>query len=89
MKYYLSPSHDEIVILSEEDLSFDEEIDVASEITEKLGAQSAKTINNSDFDATRAYLNELGRSKLLTADQEKNLWRARLARRPASTQDHD
>jgi RNA polymerase nonessential primary-like sigma factor len=65
------PSHDEIVILSEEDLSFDEEIDVASVITEKLGAIATKTSNYSEFDATRAYLNELNRSKLLTADQEK------------------
>jgi RNA polymerase nonessential primary-like sigma factor len=67
----IEPSDDEIVILCEEDLSFDEEIDVASVITEKLGAISTKTTSNSEFDATRAYLNELGRSKLLTADQEK------------------
>ena len=67
----IEPSDDEIDILCEEDLSFDEEIDVASVITEKLGAISTKPISSSEFDATRAYLNELGRSKLLTADQEK------------------
>jgi RNA polymerase nonessential primary-like sigma factor len=65
------PSNDEIDILCEEDLSFDEEIDVASVVIEKLAAISTDTISNSEFDATRAYLNELGRSKLLTADQEK------------------
>jgi RNA polymerase nonessential primary-like sigma factor len=65
------PSQDDIVNLCEEDLSFDEEIDVASVITEKVEAMSTKTTSNSEFDATRTYLNELGRSKLLTADQEK------------------
>jgi RNA polymerase nonessential primary-like sigma factor len=67
----IEPSDDEIDVLCEDDLFFEEEIDVASVITEKLAAISPKTINNSEFDATRAYLNELGRSKLLTADQEK------------------
>jgi RNA polymerase nonessential primary-like sigma factor len=67
----IGPSNDEIDILCEEDLSFDEEIDVASVVIEKLAAISTDTISNSEFDATRTYLNELGRSKLLTADQEK------------------
>jgi RNA polymerase nonessential primary-like sigma factor len=68
----IEPSDDEIGVLCEDDLSFEEEIDVASVITEKLAAiTTTKTTNNSEFDATRAYLNELGRSKLLTADQEK------------------
>ena len=67
----IEPSDDEIDVLSEDDLFFDEDIDVASVITEKLAAISTKTISNSEFDATRAYLNELSRSKLLTADQEK------------------
>ena len=31
----------------------------------------ADSVNESNFDATRVYLNELGKSKLLTADQEK------------------
>ena len=65
------PSHDEMVILCEEDLSFDEEIDVESVVTEKPGTIPTKTTSNSEFDATRAYLKELSRSKLLTADQEK------------------
>jgi RNA polymerase nonessential primary-like sigma factor len=67
----IEPSDDDIDILCDEDLSFDDEIDVASVITEKLGAISIKTTNDSEFDATRAYLKELVRSKLLTSDQEK------------------
>jgi len=67
----IEPSDDEIDVLCEDDLSFDEELDITSVITEKLAAISTKTISNGEFDATRAYLNELGRSKLLTADQEK------------------
>jgi RNA polymerase nonessential primary-like sigma factor len=67
----IEPSDDEIVMLYEEDLSFDEELDVTSVITEKLEVLSAKVRNTGEFDATRTYLNELGRSKLLTADQEK------------------
>jgi len=66
----IEPSDDEIDVLCEDDL-FDEEIDVASVITEKMAAISTKTIRNEEFDATRAYLNELSRSKLLTAEQEK------------------
>jgi RNA polymerase nonessential primary-like sigma factor len=67
----LEPSLDEIVILDEEESTLDEDTDVATVITEKLEAISTKTTNNSEFDATRAYLNELSRSKLLTADEEK------------------
>jgi len=65
------PSDDDIVILNEEDSSLDEDIDVASVITEKLETISAKTTSDGEFDATRAYLKELSRSKLLTADEEK------------------
>jgi len=67
----IEPSHDDINALCAEDLFFDEEIDVASVITDTLGAISTKVKNNGEFDATRAYLHELSRSKLLTADQEK------------------
>ena len=70
-KALIEPSDDEIDVLCEDDLSFDEELDITSVITEKLVAISTKTISNGEFDATRTYLNELGRSKLLTADQEK------------------
>ena len=64
------PSHDEIAILGEDDLSLDEDIDSAV-IPEKMEAISTKSTSNGEFDATRAYLNDLSRSKLLTADQEK------------------
>ena len=64
------PSHDEIAILGEDDLSLDEDIDSAV-IPEKTEAISTKSTSNGEFDATRAYLNDLSRSKLLTADQEK------------------
>jgi len=67
----IEPSDDEIVMLYEEDSSFDEELEVTSAISEKLDVVSAKVRNTTEFDATRAYLDELGRSKLLTADQEK------------------
>lgn len=67
----IEPSDDEIDVLCEDDLSSDEDIDVASDIIEKLAAISTKSTSNSEFDATRAYLNELVRSTLLTADQEK------------------
>ena len=65
------PTHDEIINLGEEESSFDEGIDVAAVLTGKLEAIATKKTSNSEFDATRAYLSELSRSKLLTADQEK------------------
>jgi RNA polymerase nonessential primary-like sigma factor len=68
----IEPSDDEIVLLcEEEDLSLDEELDITSVISQKLNVLSTKVQNPIEFDATRAYLSELGRSKLLTADQEK------------------
>ncbi|MFZ2171359.1 MAG: RNA polymerase sigma factor RpoS [Methylococcaceae bacterium] len=67
----IEPSDDEIVMLYDEDLSLSEELDVTAVISEKLDVLASKIHNTTEFDATRAYLNELGRSKLLTADQEK------------------
>ncbi len=67
----LEPSDDDIEVLCEDDSAFDEALDEASVITEKLGAVSSKDISSTEFDATRTYLKELGRSTLLTADQEK------------------
>lgn len=66
----IEPSDDDIDILCEDDLSFEEDVDVAFVVTQKLETIAAKT-SNAEFDATRAYLNELSRSTLLTADQEK------------------
>jgi len=58
----IEPSDDEINILCEEDSSLDEDIDVASVITEKLETIFTKTTSDGEFDATRAYLKELSRS---------------------------
>lgn len=40
-------------------------------LVEDIPHVDTESINESNFDATRVYLNELGKSKLLTADQEK------------------
>ena len=61
----IDPQDDEIDVLCEE------EIDEAPDITENFEALATKETSYSEFDATRAYLSELGRSKLLTLDQEK------------------
>ena len=65
------PSHDEIVILNDQDLTYDDEIEVALIETERVELPQTKTSSNFEFDATRSYLNDLSRSKLLTADEEK------------------
>jgi RNA polymerase nonessential primary-like sigma factor len=77
----IEPSDDEIVMTQEDDLSFDGEFDVATAIIEKLNVDNyddssediaiIKSRNSADFDATRVYLNELCRSQLLTAEQER------------------
>jgi RNA polymerase nonessential primary-like sigma factor len=67
----LDQSQDETAILYHYDLSFDEDVEVAAVIPKNKETIPPKTTNNSEFDATRTYLNELGRSKLLSADQEK------------------
>jgi RNA polymerase nonessential primary-like sigma factor len=53
---------------------FDDELDtdsVLGEVMEVDEAISMQAHNDNSFDATRFYLNELGKSQLLTADQEK------------------
>ena len=53
---------------------FDDELDtdsVLGEVMEVDEAISMEAHNDNSFDATRFYLNELGKSQLLTADQEK------------------
>ena len=67
----LDQSQDETAISYHDDLSFDEDVEVTAVIPKNKETISPKTTSNSEFDATRAYLNELGRSKLLSADQEK------------------
>jgi RNA polymerase nonessential primary-like sigma factor len=69
----IEPIDDEIVMTLDDDLPYDEECDVSSSIIEKLGTEEIPDTKSrtSEFDATRVYLNELCRSKLLTAEQEK------------------
>lgn len=82
----IEPSDDDIVMVLDDDLSLDGEFDAATAIIEKLRGDSynpvdnnddnediavIKTRSSADFDATRAYLNELSRSQLLTAEQER------------------
>jgi RNA polymerase nonessential primary-like sigma factor len=65
---------DDICASFDESLSFDEEIDIDSSTVELSDTEEtihAEVHNDTNFDATRAYLNELGRSQLLTAEQEK------------------
>jgi len=55
-------------------VAFDDELDadsVLGEVMEVDEAISMEAHNDNSFDATRFYLNELGKSQLLTADQEK------------------
>ena len=86
IKELIEPSDEEIILTLDDDLSLDGEFDVASAIIEKLTGDSyidsdsddesediavIKLRSSADFDATRIYLNELCRSQLLTAEQEK------------------
>ena len=73
----IEPSDDDINLTFEEDLFYEQ----AEEFEEKSGLNGMLDVDEEEitsiraredhFDATRVYLNELGRSKLLTADQEK------------------
>jgi RNA polymerase nonessential primary-like sigma factor len=62
---------DEVALNLDEDFAFEDEPDLNS-IDEliNLDAAAIKSKANYDFDATRFYLNQMGRSKLLTAEQE-------------------
>ena len=76
MKEEITEPADEDLNLSFEDEYFfekEEEYGSVSDFNDMLESNSVQTIHSRDdyFDATRVYLNELGRSKLLTADQEK------------------
>ncbi|MGZ8152252.1 MAG: RNA polymerase sigma factor RpoS [Methylovulum sp.] len=67
----IEPSDDDIITL-DEDFSFDEEFESLSMANAPVDSEAIAVKGRSnDFDATRVYLSELGRSKLLTADQEK------------------
>ncbi|MFZ2449629.1 MAG: RNA polymerase sigma factor RpoS [Methylovulum miyakonense] len=66
-----APLDEEIVASLDEDFSFDDETDAhfVQDISD-IEVAVIKSKSTYDFDATRVYLNELGRSKLLTAEQE-------------------
>lgn len=76
MKEELSePTDDDIGIPFEDDLFFEEEeFEAAPLLNEAMDVDDIQVIKSRDenFDATRVYLNELGRSKLLTAEQERH-----------------
>lgn len=65
---------DDVCVAFEDDLSFEDELqnnsatDDPAEVDEAIPAESR---HENNLDATRFYLNELSRSQLLTADQEK------------------
>ncbi|MCL7419462.1 MAG: RNA polymerase sigma factor RpoS [Methylobacter sp.] len=59
---------DEICIAFEDELEADPVLDEVMGNEESI---SMEAHNDNSFDATRFYLNELGKSQLLTADQEK------------------
>jgi len=71
----IEPLDDDIAVAVafDDEMSFDDDVEIEPALFGTLDINeviSAKSKNN-DFDATRVYLNGLGRSKLLTADQEK------------------
>jgi RNA polymerase nonessential primary-like sigma factor len=70
----VEPSDDDIDLPFEEDFPYEEELEVEAIPVGALDVDEVTALklrNDNTFDATRVYLNELGRSKLLTADQEK------------------
>ncbi len=68
-----SSSDDDVAMPLDEEFVFTDEFNTVAAISEVVDIELAaiKTKTTHDFDATRVYLNELSRSKLLTADQEK------------------
>jgi RNA polymerase nonessential primary-like sigma factor len=71
----LEPTDEDIDISFDEDLSLEEELEVDDFIEDKVISEDSALLHaraDGGFDATRVYLNELSRSKLLTADQEKS-----------------
>ncbi len=68
------PTDDDMSVIFDEDLTLEEELDVEATDHDKpvfVDGSLLEARSDSGFDATRIYLNELSRSKLLTADQEK------------------
>jgi RNA polymerase nonessential primary-like sigma factor len=71
------PTDEDIAIVFDDEFSIDieaDDLDIEELVPDKLKLDTPALLlarNESGFDATRAYLNELSRSKLLTAEQEK------------------
>ncbi|NOU23417.1 MAG: RNA polymerase sigma factor RpoS [Methyloglobulus sp.] len=68
------PTDDDIAVAFDDDLALEEDLDTDDLANDKLVIEDPALLqarNEGSFDATRVYLNELSRSKLLTADQEK------------------
>jgi RNA polymerase nonessential primary-like sigma factor len=68
------PTDEDIDVIFDDGLPIEEASEVENLIDDKLIHEDCTLLevrNDSGFDATRVYLNELSRSKLLTADQEK------------------
>jgi RNA polymerase nonessential primary-like sigma factor len=64
-------SHDENVSLNDQDLNFYDDNEVALIERERVDLPSTQTSSHSEIDATRSYLSDLSRSKLLTVNEEK------------------
>ena len=68
------PTDEDIAVSFDDDLSLEEEQDAENFANDTLVIEDPGLLqarSEGGFDATRVYLNELSRSKLLTADQEK------------------
>jgi RNA polymerase nonessential primary-like sigma factor len=65
---------DDVCVMFDDDLSFDDELQTSPTVAEGLDIDDIITNESQQdksMDATRVYLNELSRSQLLTAEQEK------------------
>lgn len=70
----LEPLDEDIDLSFDEDLSLEDDLESDDLVDEKVVADDFALFqarSEGGFDATRVYLNELSRSKLLTAEQEK------------------
>ncbi len=71
----LEPTDEDIDVPFDEDIALDDGLDAEGYSEDKIIADDPAFLqgrNDGGFDATRVYLNELSRSKLLTPDQEKS-----------------
>ncbi|MDD5409990.1 MAG: RNA polymerase sigma factor RpoS [Methylobacter sp.] len=65
---------EDVCVLFDDDLSFEDELQTNSAIDDPIEVDEiipVESRHENNWDATRFYLNELSRSQLLTADQEK------------------